>query len=74
MLKYLSICAVLTAFGTGSLSAQQEGVLQKVAIPWSAPFGMDRREPVQMATCRACSSSNLAGLLYPSAEWRRLAL
>jgi hypothetical protein len=33
MLKYLSICAVLTAFGTGSLSAQQEGVLQKVAIP-----------------------------------------
>ena len=26
-----------------------------------------------MATCRACSSSNLAGLLYPSAEWRRLA-
>ena len=31
-------------------------------------------EAVQMATCRACSSSNLAGLLYPSAEWRRLVL
>src|SRR5262245_46493495 len=35
---------------------------------WSAPFGMDRRDAVQLATCRACSSSNLAGLLYPSAE------
>jgi hypothetical protein len=35
---------------------------------------MDRCEAVQMATCRACSSSNLTGLLYPSAEWRRLAL
>jgi hypothetical protein len=33
---------------------------------------MDRCEAVQMATCRACSSSNLTGLLYPSAEWRRL--
>jgi hypothetical protein len=33
MLKHLSICAVLTAFGTGSLSAQQEGMLQKVAVP-----------------------------------------
>src|SRR5215467_7067798 len=40
---------------------------------WSAPLGVDRLEAVQMATCRACSSSNLAGLLYPSAEWRRLA-
>src|SRR5262245_7510370 len=30
---------------------------------WSAPCGMDRRDAVQLATCRACSSSNLAGLL-----------
>ena len=41
---------------------------------WSAPLRMDRRDAVQLATCRACSSSNLTGLLYPSAEWRRLAL
>jgi hypothetical protein len=33
MLKHLSICAVLTACGMGSLSAQQEGMLQKVALP-----------------------------------------
>jgi asparagine synthase (glutamine-hydrolysing) len=38
------------------------------------PLGWTGLEAVQMATCRACSSSNLAGLLYPSAEWRRLAL
>ena len=34
MLKHLSICAMLTAFGLGSLSAQQlEAVLQKVEVP-----------------------------------------
>ena len=41
---------------------------------WSAPLGVDRYEAVQLAICRACSSSKLTGLLYPSAEWRRLAL
>jgi phenylpropionate dioxygenase-like ring-hydroxylating dioxygenase large terminal subunit len=41
---------------------------------WTAPFGMDRRDAFQLAICRARSSSNLIGLLYPSAEWRRLAL
>ena len=41
---------------------------------WSAPFGVDRYEAAQLAICRACSCSNLIGLLYPSAEWRRLAL
>src|SRR5215467_14418860 len=41
---------------------------------WSAPLGVDRNEAVQLAICRACSSSKLTGLLYPSAEWRRLAL
>ena len=38
------------------------------------PFGVDRYEAAQLAICRACSCSNLIGLLYPSAEWRRLAL
>src|SRR5215510_14600826 len=38
---------------------------------WSAPLGVDRYEAVQLAICRACSSSKLMGLLYPSAEWRR---
>ena len=33
MLKHLSICAVLTVFGTGTPSAQQEGMLQNVALP-----------------------------------------
>ena len=34
MLKHLSICVVLTAFGSTSLSAQQhEAVLQKVQVP-----------------------------------------
>jgi hypothetical protein len=41
---------------------------------WSAPLGVDRCDAFQLAICRACSSSNLTGLLYPSAEWRRLAL
>jgi nucleoside-diphosphate-sugar epimerase len=41
---------------------------------WSAPRGVDSYDAVQLAICRACSSSNLTGLLYPSAEWRRLAL
>ena len=41
---------------------------------WSAPFGVDRYGAAQLAICRACSCSNLIGLLYPSAEWRRLAL
>jgi hypothetical protein len=41
---------------------------------WSAPLGLDRCDAVQLAICRACCSSNLTGLLYPSAEWRRLAL
>src|SRR5262249_35485 len=41
---------------------------------WSAPLGVDRYEAVQLAICRPCSSSKLTGLLYPSAEWRRLAL
>ena len=43
-------------------------------LNWSAPFGVDRYEAAQLAICRACSCSNLIGLLYPSAEWRRLAL
>src|SRR5262249_18509707 len=43
-------------------------------VDWSAPLGGDRYEAVQLAICRACSSSQLTGLLYPSAEWRRLAL
>jgi hypothetical protein len=43
-------------------------------VRWSAPLGVDRCDAVQLAICRACSSSNLTGLLYPSAEWRRLAL
>src|ERR1700745_3683803 len=43
-------------------------------ILWSAPLGVDRCESVQLAICRACSSSKLTGLLYPSAEWRRLVL
>src|SRR5215831_11326483 len=43
-------------------------------LHWSAPLGVDRYEAVQLAICRACSSSKLTGLLYPSAEWRRLAL
>ena len=34
----------------------------------SAPLQVDRCEAVQLAICRACSSSNLTGLLYPSAE------
>ena len=34
MLKHLSICVVLTAFGSTSLSAQQyEAVLQKMEVP-----------------------------------------
>ena len=34
MLKHLSICAALLAFGTGSVNAQQqEAVLQKVDVP-----------------------------------------
>jgi len=34
MLKYFSICAMLVAFGTSSLNAQQQDlVLQKVEIP-----------------------------------------
>ena len=34
MLKHLSICVVLTAFGSSSLSAQQhEAVLQKMEVP-----------------------------------------
>jgi hypothetical protein len=37
------------------------------------PLGVGKLEAVELATCRACFSSNLAGLLYPSAEWRRLA-
>ena len=41
---------------------------------WSAPLGVDRRDAFQLAICRAWSSSNLTGLLYPSAECRRLAL
>jgi hypothetical protein len=41
---------------------------------WSAPRGVDGRDAFQLAICRACSSSNLTGLVYPSAEWRRLAL
>ena len=44
------------------------------AMQWSAPLGVDSCDAVQLAICRACSSSNLTGLLYPSAEWRRLAL
>ena len=40
----------------------------------TAPFGVDRRDAFQLAICRARSSSNLIGLLYPSAEWRRLVL
>jgi predicted transcriptional regulator len=48
--------------------------ISSLAELWSAPFGMDRCEAVQMATRRASSSSNLTGLLNPSAEWRRLAL
>ena len=59
---------------TSSPISPTKTVKRKVHKEWSAPFGMDRRDAVQMATCRACSSSNLAGLLYPSAEWRRLAL
>jgi peptidoglycan/LPS O-acetylase OafA/YrhL len=35
---------------------------------WSAPPRVDRCEAVQLAIRRACSSSNLTGLLYPSAE------
>ena len=46
----------------------------KIGDGWSAPFGVDRYEAAQLAICRACSCSNLIGLLYPSAEWRRLAL
>ena len=46
----------------------------KVATQWSAPLGVDRRDAFQLAICRAWSSSNLTGLLYPSAECRRLAL
>ena len=48
--------------------------LLPVSAVWSAPLGVDRYEAVQLAICRACSSSKLTGLLYPSAEWRRLAL
>src|SRR6516162_1104601 len=48
--------------------------LNVASILWSAPLGVDRYEAVQLAICRACSSSKLTGLLYPSAEWRRLAL
>jgi hypothetical protein len=47
---------------------------QIIVVDWTAPFGMDRRNAFQLAICRARSSSNLIGLLYPSAEWRRLAL
>jgi hypothetical protein len=47
---------------------------QSLAQIGLAPFGMDRRDAFQLAICRARSSSNLIGLLYPSAEWRRLAL
>ena len=36
-----------------------------------APLGVDRRDAFQLAICRAWSSSNLTGLLYPSAECRR---
>ena len=72
-----------TGESASALCAQQHTALARVFnFAWyqslaqleCAPFGMDRRDAVQMATCRACSSSNLAGLLYPSAEWRRLAL
>ena len=37
--------------------------------PWSG-----QEEPVELTPYRACSCSNMTGLLYPSAEWRRLAL
>ena len=47
---------------------------QEIDRLWSAPLGVDGYEAVQLAICRACSSSKLTGLLYPSAEWRRLAL
>src|SRR5947209_16156684 len=47
---------------------------QNVTVEWSAPLGVDRRDAFQLAICRAWSSSNLTGLLYPSAECRRLAL
>lgn len=34
MLKHLSICVVLTALGTGSLNAQQQGtLLQRMEVP-----------------------------------------
>jgi hypothetical protein len=37
MLKHLSICAVLIAFATGSVNAQQqEAVLQKLEVPGAA--------------------------------------
>ena len=31
-------------------------------------------QAADLTVCRACSSSNLAGLRYPSAEWSRLLL
>jgi hypothetical protein len=68
--------AVLTVIAVAVVALAIQGAVNQshAQLNWSAPFGMDRRDAVQMATCRACSSSNLAGLLYPSAEWRRLAL
>src|SRR5262249_58151750 len=63
-----------TAFGTFVAIYLADLGWSKGPVGWSAPLGVDRYEAVQLAICRACSSSKLTGLLYPSAEWRRLAL
>jgi hypothetical protein len=36
MLKHLSICTALIAFGSGSANAQQEAVLKRVEVPGAA--------------------------------------
>src|SRR5690242_19452679 len=62
---------ITTAFGP-SMGTTQNAI----------PVRLARGEPADvlimvgyaLAICRACCSSNLTGLLYPSAEWRRLAL
>jgi hypothetical protein len=63
------------AVSCGAMTKQERETQMEIGVAdWSAPLGVDRRDAFQLAICRAWSSSNLTGLLYPSAECRRLAL
>jgi hypothetical protein len=66
--------AIVTLNSAEAKVGQPLSATSVAGVNWSAPRGVDGRDAFQLAICRACSSSNLTGLVYPSAEWRRLAL